>query len=326
MLGALWILFGLGLDGWAHSNRPELETFFTPWHGVFYSGFLASVAWVGYIIMRRRPHSDGFMAAVPDAYRLSLVGLAIFAVGGVGDGIWHTMWGIESDIDALLSPTHLLMLTGMLTTGAAPIRNAWANPESAIKQSSLKAFLPPLMSATFIAVSVSFFHWYANGFDNWWVTVVYTGPNQDGSAARGILATLVTTAILVGTSLVLLRRWRTPMWSFSILFGVVGIFMAGLEAFESWWQILPAISGGYVFDLVISRNPVPTARSVRLGAMAAPIVMWSSATALFHGIWGVGWTAELWVGQIVMSALVGLGLALVAFPPALPADLRQNTR
>src|SRR6266536_4204640 len=34
-----WLIGGLFLDGWAHNTRPQLETFFTPWHAVFYSGF-----------------------------------------------------------------------------------------------------------------------------------------------------------------------------------------------------------------------------------------------------------------------------------------------
>src|SRR5436305_14970250 len=35
---------GLFVDAWAHSNVPKLETFFTPWHAVLYSGFLAVAA------------------------------------------------------------------------------------------------------------------------------------------------------------------------------------------------------------------------------------------------------------------------------------------
>src|SRR6266851_4712963 len=34
-----WFVGGLHLDGWAHSHIPQLETFFTPWHAVLYSGY-----------------------------------------------------------------------------------------------------------------------------------------------------------------------------------------------------------------------------------------------------------------------------------------------
>lgn len=36
-----WMIAGLFLDGWSHGvNKPE--TFFSPWHGVLYSGFAAA--------------------------------------------------------------------------------------------------------------------------------------------------------------------------------------------------------------------------------------------------------------------------------------------
>ena len=42
----LWFVVGLLLDAWAHNNLRGLESFFTPWHGVFYSGFAATAAWI----------------------------------------------------------------------------------------------------------------------------------------------------------------------------------------------------------------------------------------------------------------------------------------
>ena len=39
-----WVVGGLFLDGWAHVNQPGLETVFSPWHAVFYAGFLVDAA------------------------------------------------------------------------------------------------------------------------------------------------------------------------------------------------------------------------------------------------------------------------------------------
>ena len=36
-----WFMAGILLDGWAHRHIPQLETFFTPWHAVLNSGYLA---------------------------------------------------------------------------------------------------------------------------------------------------------------------------------------------------------------------------------------------------------------------------------------------
>lgn len=61
----------------------------------------------------RRGHS--LRRALPYGYGLALAGVLLFAAGGVLDLLWHTLFGIEADLDALLSPTHLkLALAAML--------------------------------------------------------------------------------------------------------------------------------------------------------------------------------------------------------------------
>ena len=36
VLLSFWLVAGMVMDGWAHNHIPELESFFTPWHAVFY--------------------------------------------------------------------------------------------------------------------------------------------------------------------------------------------------------------------------------------------------------------------------------------------------
>lgn len=40
-----------------------------------------------------------------------MAGAFIFGLGGFGDMIWHTVFGIEVGTNALFSPTHLMLLT-----------------------------------------------------------------------------------------------------------------------------------------------------------------------------------------------------------------------
>lgn len=56
MLFGAWLVIGVVVDGWAHNNDKP-ETFFTPWHGVFYSGFAVCAAWMCWQVPRsdRRP-------------------------------------------------------------------------------------------------------------------------------------------------------------------------------------------------------------------------------------------------------------------------------
>ena len=49
---SLWVLLGVFLDAWAHNNLAQLETFFTPWHAVLYSGFVALAGWSCWILWR----------------------------------------------------------------------------------------------------------------------------------------------------------------------------------------------------------------------------------------------------------------------------------
>ena len=58
-LCGVWMIAGLFLDGWAHRNEKP-ETFFSPWHGILYSGFFASALWMLYVIRR------GQQPRVPD--------------------------------------------------------------------------------------------------------------------------------------------------------------------------------------------------------------------------------------------------------------------
>jgi hypothetical protein len=117
-----WFIGGVYLDGWAHNTFPSLETFFTPWHAVMYSGFLAMMAVLGWAMGRNHVAGRSWWDAIPAGYELSLVGGLLFLAGGVGDMLWHFAFGIEADLEALLSPTHLLLLLGgaLLLTGPVP--------------------------------------------------------------------------------------------------------------------------------------------------------------------------------------------------------------
>jgi len=102
LIPCVWLLGGGYTDAWAH-NHIRLETFFTPWHAVLYSGLLAVLVFhVGALIINRL-RGYAWRYSLPQGYWLSLVGIIGFVFGGVGDLIWHTLFGIELNIEGALS-------------------------------------------------------------------------------------------------------------------------------------------------------------------------------------------------------------------------------
>ncbi|MBV9230013.1 MAG: PD40 domain-containing protein [Chloroflexi bacterium] len=156
-----WFLAGAYLDGWAHNHVPNLETFFTPWHAVLYSGFLAVAAVLIFALFRNHAQGYSWARALPPGYNLSLLGVFIFGLGGVSDMIWHILFGIEVSIEALLSPTHLVLAFGGILMLSGPLRSVWLRfPGYSVPGRA--TLLPAVISLTFILALFAFFTQYAH--------------------------------------------------------------------------------------------------------------------------------------------------------------------
>lgn len=124
MLGA-WLVAGFYTDLWAHAHG-KAESFFTPWHALLYGGLSANALFYGAVAARAVRDGVPLRASLPRGYGLSLAGVLVFAVAGFGDMLWHVAFGIEESVDALLSPTHLLLATGGILILGGPARAALA--------------------------------------------------------------------------------------------------------------------------------------------------------------------------------------------------------
>ena len=72
-------------------------------------------------MIRDRPRASSLTGAIPIGYGTSVAGVVVFMAGAIGDMFWHIIFGIEVSIDALLSPTHLLLLIGALLILSGPL-------------------------------------------------------------------------------------------------------------------------------------------------------------------------------------------------------------
>jgi hypothetical protein len=298
-----WVVIGLFLDGWAHrADKPE--TFFTPWHAVLYSGFVAGMLWFGVNELRdrRRQIEESGRYQIPDD-RWVLAGFGCFAAAGVADMVWHGVFGIEEDVAALLSPVHLLLMGGGLLLVTSPVRSALRLGGQA---PLLRTFAPAAVGITLAVAVLAFFLQFASVLT---ISDEYSLERRGGEVtqALGITAVLLPNALLLGAVLWTLLRWRfPPVGTFTLVFGGTALLMAGLEGFERLPLVLPVTAAGATADLLVVRG-------ARLGTVltVTPLVLWSSWFALHHATWGVEWEVELWTGSIVFTVLTGLGLSLL---------------
>jgi hypothetical protein len=301
-----WAIFGLYLDGWAHiHDKPE--TFFSPWHGVLYSGVGAAVAYFGFrdIILRKA-------SAISDA--LLTVGFTIFAIGAGGDFVWHELFGIEADLEALLSPTHLMLLTGGVLMLSYAARASIARGEA--RKVRFGTVLPVIVSLTLTAMLVMFFTQYFAAFEWQGLWINADREQQELWEVAGIGTVFVTNAIILATSLVAVRHWDTPFGTFTLMYTTMAVGISGMVEFEPWAQIPAMFAVGLITDLLARRlRPSPDRRRHAFAfAMAVPFVMWSAWTLALHVMDGVRWPVDLWAGMVYLAVLEGVGLAVLTFP------------
>ena len=312
---ASWLTLGGFVDGFAHRNLDTPETFFTPWHAVLYSGFLAVAFWLAWLVIRDRPRAASLTGAIPSGYGTSVAGVVVFMAGAIGDMMWHIVFGIEVSIDALLSPTHLLLLIGALLILSGPVRAAWFDHDP---PAGLRPMLPPVLAATMAAAQVGFFFQYMDGTSVRFMETPYLPGAESGyfAVVAGVGSVLITTMILMGALLLLMRRWVLPFGAGLILFGGFGLLMELLEGFDFPQELIAPVLAGLTVDLLtraLRPEPDPPG-SLRILAFVVPVVMWIPHFGLFAVSSEINWPVSVWTGLIFFAGLAGVGLSLLVFP------------
>lgn len=317
-------MVGISLDGWAHNHIPSLETFFTPWHAVLYSGYLAVAAFLVFVLVRNHRRGYTWQQALPEGYSLSLTGAGIFAVGGVLDLIWHVLFGIEKNVEALLSPTHLMLALGAVLMVSGPFRAAWRRLPGDAEESRSNLF-PMLFSLAYMLAIFTFFTQFANPIANSYADQHTIEQLED----LGIASILLQTALFMGFTLPTLRRWRLPLGAFTLI-SVLNSIVASLMAKSSLViaVALLATLTGLLIDLLYMRLKPAVERkaALHLFAFVVPVVINGMYFLGLAAIKGIAWSVHLWVGSIVMAGIVGLMLSYVLVPPQMPAKQKESQR
>ena len=314
MVLGTWLMVGIFLDGYAHTNLiDELESFFTPWHAVFYSGFLATTAWVVWIIYRNLQPGVTWRAAIPLGYGPTVFGLALFGLGGVGDGIWHSVFGIEQGVDALLSPTHFMLFVGGFLGLSTVIRTTRVrNPDSTVSPGDRA---PLLLSMLLVTSALAFFAVYMWIPAQVWAMGI---PYEEAQGAVGyvIAGALVSTIVMISTAVVVLRWWEPPPGVFLSVWPIVNAAIAVAFTMDLTTAVSFGIVGGVVGEILrTALRPSPVRRGASLITITLTVVAaWTACLVAFAVTNEILWPPEVWTGAVVLSGLATLGLGWIALP------------
>lgn len=316
----LWLLLAVFLDGWAHLNVPSLETFFTPWHAALYSGMVATTAWTAVVIWRNRAPGEPVWQAVPRGYRGTAVGVILFATAGGLDLLWHELLGIEISLDALVSPTHLLLGFSLFLILGTAVRSARAD-----SRPGNFAWTPAALFAVVLLTGLgAFFLIYCSAFVRPGPTALFV-PMPVGTPGRiqaempvviALASYLLTTALIIAPFLFTLSASRRPVRGIVTMLVVAAawlpVAMVGLRPFAIAGAAGATVAA-IVADLLLARLPDEWLRR-RLPAVTAGIaaLLWTGQLVAFAVTDAIRWPPSLWLGAVVLSAAAAAGLAALS--------------
>jgi hypothetical protein len=252
----------------------------------------------------------------------ALAGAGLFLAAGLGDLSWHLAFGVERDIAALLSPTHLGLFAGGLLIVTAPLRSASADPTLGDRP-GLGRLLPAVLSAALAGCATAFMFQYLHPA---WADLVGRDRGQflrqtfdaaqyhfayDQNVTVGVAGFVLGTVFLFGP-LLLLRHWQPPAGSAVLLLAGQSIAVQGLTGFSDAGLALVGVAGAVVVEVLLALLRPRRSPGWRMPVFCvlAPAGFWGVYVGgVAVGDHGLGWPPELWGGAIVWSGLTLLVLA-----------------
>jgi len=309
--------------------------------------------WIGLLVTRYqglqfRKTLMPDLGLIPVGYGVAILGLITLGIGGPADLIWHEAYGFEVGVEAIYSAPHLLLFFGGLLVSSTGIRSMWAKQDL---QLDFKGYLPVLISSVLFIGVAGFITMYLNTFmtnvamtsdfmadldrfkddyDNQSTSLNggLTGYGDDTwpyyyySAGHGVASMVVTTLVLLGPVLLLLRRWRLPFGAITATFLGYGLLVNIMTSYRDAVLILPLLAAGLTVDAMQQRFGSERADGrltlgvIRAVGPAAAGVLWSTYFIVVALTDGIGWPPSMWVGALLVGIMTGFGVAFLVAPPS----------
>ena len=322
----LWLIIGLAVDTRSHRESDSIDSFFTRSHALGYAAGTATSIYLLYLVRRYR---SAQRFSLPTGLEAAVAGIGMYVVGGIGDLIWHTKFGVEQQLKILFSPTHLMLMAAMLMLAFGPIRSAWADDEPlSVKWTGLRTMWPQMIAAGCIAAVLNIFLTYASPYEQAIFTTDVPLLFKQFSQFLQISATMAVyahTVAFFGIMLLMARRWPLPIGSFVVAFLVPLVSMYIYFDWEYRRAMTALLLGAFVCDVLnavlaftVGSATRSAARRFRILAFLGPVLFWSTYLLVTKDGDAITWTTEQWTGTILWSGILGLGLSVLLLPPGAP--------
>jgi hypothetical protein len=310
-LVTLLAIVGLWLDVWSHVTYGADQSIFSEYHLLFYSATVMAGLLLAYTGITNLLAGHRWSDALPVGYSLSLAGIIFFGLDGCVDLTSHAIWGFETGLEALNSPTHIGLFAGIFVFASGPIRAEVARQRRGDPM-TLVRLTPFVLSvvSTLSAITFPTFLYLPLIGKPWALQVA----RVDQGATLGVLGVFLETAIAMGILLWIVRRVSLPPGSITLIFGLyclLTMLATRIPIFLPIWLIVGVLSD--VATVILKPSSGDVWRFRAFGAVV-PLIMWSVYYAFFiiTGLGGGVWfTGYIWTGSIVEAGLIGYVLAFL---------------
>ena len=309
LFAVLWLESGIFLDAWAHNNIPRLETFFTPWHAVLYSGLIAAATAVFIPIMLNHRRGASWREAIPQGYELTVLGIGLMFFVGIGDMTWHVLFGVEQNIDALFSPTHLAAMVCIGLAFAGPLRAMYQRKHAPSTFGERLLLILAVVSLLVFIVNVS---QSASIYVNYWPATARVG--QDTEQLLAVLSFVFQAILFTGLTLYVLRRFPLPLGYATLTLTLVAIPLSFMQAH---FIMIPIsfvagllIDVGYYFLKPSTQRPM----EFRIYAAIAAATLYAVYMVAIELTMSVVWSVHMTIGSVVVVGIAGWLLSYLVLP------------
>lgn len=321
---------GLISDGWSHAHYVT-DTYFTLPHATFFTAFMALAAVTIVTGIRNRKRGYSWKRMLPRGYVPSFWAAILFFPGLPADMAWHLINGVEKSLAVLLSPTHLYLAVCIAIMMTGPLRAALVSPP----EKRFVAQLPMLLSACTFFMLLQFFTQYAFAFDAGFSRAMAPAGFQDVDRSgnlvqivnvfyreiEGLFAVVVHAVLIAGFVVFLTRAFRLVPGSFTLLFTVGIGTLAAMTSNDPVTYVVNVLDGlltGVAADvLYAAMRPSDALGAFRAFATIVPAInvafFWLLEAVLVGGTW---WPINLVLGCILVPAVIGLLLSVLASLPS----------